>query len=55
MRQEDIWDVHAARTYDTPGTGMFADEVLEPTVDRRAAFAGRGRALEFAIGSGRVV
>jgi len=54
MRQEDIWDVHAARTYDTPGTGMFAAEVLEPTVDRLAELAGRGRALEFAIGTGRV-
>lgn len=54
MRQEDIWDVPAARTYDTPGTGMFAAEVLEPTVDRLAELAGRGRALEFAIGTGRV-
>ena len=54
MRQEDIWDVPAARTYDTPGTGMFAAEVLEPTVDLLAELAGRGRALEFAIGTGRV-
>ncbi|TDC46472.1 class I SAM-dependent methyltransferase [Jiangella ureilytica] len=54
MRQEEIWDVDAARRYDTPGTGMFALEVLEPTVDRLAALAGRGRALEFAIGTGRV-
>ena len=54
MRQEDIWDVQAARTYDTPGTGMFAAEVLEPTVDLLAELAGRGRALEFAIGTGRV-
>jgi len=54
MRQEDIWDVPAARTYDTPGTGMFAAEVLEPTVDQLAELAGRGRALEFAIGTGRV-
>jgi SAM-dependent methyltransferase len=54
MRQEDIWDVDAARRYDTPGTGMFAPEVLGPTVDRLAALAGDGRALEFAIGTGRV-
>lgn len=33
---------------------MFAPEVLEPTVDRLAALAGGGRALEFAIGTGRV-
>jgi SAM-dependent methyltransferase len=54
MRQEDIWDAETARRYDTPGTGMFAPEVLEPTVDRLAELAGDGRALEFAIGTGRV-
>jgi SAM-dependent methyltransferase len=54
MRQEEIWDVDAAQSYDTPGSGMFAPEVLGPTVDRLAALAGGGRALEFAIGTGRV-
>ena len=54
MRQDEIWDIDAARRYDTPGTGMFAPEVLGPTVDRLAALAGGGRALEFAIGTGRV-
>ena len=54
MRQEDLWDVDAAQTYDTPGSGMFAPEVLGPTVDRLAALASGGRALEFAIGTGRV-
>jgi SAM-dependent methyltransferase len=54
MRQEEIWDVDAAQRYDTPGTGMFAPDVLGPTVDRLAALAGGGRALEFAIGTGRV-
>ncbi|MFI6130303.1 class I SAM-dependent methyltransferase [Micromonospora sp. NPDC051141] len=54
MRQDEIWDGEAARRYDTPGTGMFAPEVLGPTVDRLAALAGTGRALEFAIGTGRV-
>ena len=54
MRQEEIWDVDAARRYDTPGTGMFAPEVLGPTVDRLAELARDGRALEFAIGTGRV-
>ncbi len=54
MRQEDIWDIAAAQRYDTPGTGMFAPEVLGPTVDRLAGLAGDGRALEFAIGTGRV-
>ena len=54
MRQEDIWDVDAAQRYDTPGTGMFAPEVLGPTVDRLVGLAARRRALEFAIGTGRV-
>jgi len=54
MRQEDIWDVDTARRYDTPGTGMFAPEVVGPTVDRLAELAGDGPALEFAIGTGRV-
>lgn len=54
MRQEDIWDADAARRYDTPGTGMFAPDVLGPTVDRLAELAGAGAALEFAIGTGRV-
>ncbi|GAA0914762.1 class I SAM-dependent methyltransferase [Virgisporangium aurantiacum] len=54
MRQDEIWDERAARRYDTPGTGMFAPEVLGPAVDRLAALAEGGRALEFAIGTGRV-
>jgi len=54
MHQNEIWDADAARRYDTPGAGMFAPEVLGPTVDRLAALAGDGRALEFAIGTGRV-
>jgi hypothetical protein len=37
MRQEEIWDAEAAQRYDTPGTDMFAPEVLGPTVDRLAA------------------
>ncbi len=54
MRQDEIWDVEAAENYDTPGTGMFAPEVLGPTIDRLAALANGGRVLEFAIGTGRV-
>jgi SAM-dependent methyltransferase len=54
MRQEELWDADAAQRYDTPGTGMFAPEVLGPTVDRLAELAAGGRALEFAIGTGRV-
>ena len=54
MRPEDVWDVGAAQRYDTPGVGMFAPEVIGPTVDRLAELAGDGRALELAIGTGRV-
>jgi SAM-dependent methyltransferase len=54
MRQDDIWDEEAAQGYDTPGTGMFAPEVLGPAVERLAELAEGGAALEFAIGTGRV-
>ena len=54
MEQDDIWDVDAAERYDTPGTGMFAPEVLRPTVDCLERLAHGGRALEFAVGTGRV-
>jgi len=54
VRQEDIWDDDAAARYDTPGTGMFAADVLDPAVDRLVELAGGGPALEFAIGTGRV-
>src|SRR5215468_8091429 len=54
MRQEDIWDDQRAQRYDTADSGMFASEVLGPAVDRLAELAGEGRALEFAIGTGRV-
>jgi SAM-dependent methyltransferase len=49
-----VWDEEAARRYDTPGVGMFAPEVLAPTVDRLRVLADGGRALEMAIGTGRV-
>ncbi len=54
MQQEDIWDQETAQAYDTGAAGMFAPDVLGPTVDRLAELAGGGRALEFAIGTGRV-
>lgn len=50
----DIWDEEAARRYDTPGVGMFAPDILGPTVGRLHSLAQGGRALEFAIGTGRV-
>jgi hypothetical protein len=38
-----------ARTYDHPGTGMFADDVLEATVDCLVELTGGGAAMAFAI------
>jgi SAM-dependent methyltransferase len=54
LKQEEIWDAELAGRYDTPGEGMFAPDVLGPTLDQLAALAGDGRALELAIGTGRV-
>ncbi|MEU4930016.1 class I SAM-dependent methyltransferase [Streptomyces yokosukanensis] len=54
MQQTNLWDAAVARRYDTPGSGMFAPEVLTPTVERLAELAEGGAALEFAIGTGRV-
>jgi SAM-dependent methyltransferase len=57
MRQDEnevFWDDEAAQGYDTEGTGMFAPEVLGPTVDRLTELSEGGPALEFAIGTGRV-
>lgn len=54
INQQQLWDADVAARYDTPGEGMFAPEVLEPTVAVLAELAGGGRALELAIGTGRV-
>jgi SAM-dependent methyltransferase len=54
LSQEDVWDNAAAQSYDTPGRGMFAADVLEPAVTRLVELAGVGRALEFAVGTGRI-
>jgi SAM-dependent methyltransferase len=52
--QQQIWDVDAAQSYDTPGTGMFSPEILGPTVEVLKQLAAGGRVVEFAIGTGRV-
>lgn len=51
---KDVWDRRAAAAYDTPGTGMFAADVLEPAVARLEELSRGGPALELAIGTGRV-
>lgn len=52
--QAELWDEQAAATYDTPGSGAFAPEILEPMVATLADLAEGGRALEMAVGTGRV-
>lgn len=54
MQHKDIWDAAAAKSYDTPGTGMFDPVLLAQTADCLATLAAGGPALEFAIGTGRV-
>ena len=49
-----LWDARTAAEYDTPGEGMLDPAVLGPTVRRLSELAAGGRALELAIGTGRV-
>lgn len=54
MHDDGIFDEAVAERYDASSASMFAPKVLGPTVDFIAELAGDGRALEFAIGTGRV-
>jgi SAM-dependent methyltransferase len=54
MVSSDLWDEATAQRYDSACADMFVPEVLEPTVEVLAGLAGAGRALELAIGTGRV-
>ncbi|GAA4429721.1 class I SAM-dependent methyltransferase [Georgenia halophila] len=49
-----MWGEETARRYDETSAEMFAPEVLGPTVELLARLAGSGRALELAVGTGRV-
>jgi SAM-dependent methyltransferase len=49
-----MWGAEIAEAYDAASASMFQPEVLDPAVDRLAELAGGGRALELAIGTGRV-
>jgi Methyltransferase domain len=51
---DGVFDERIAARYDEASAEMFVPEVLEPTVAFLADLAGGGRALEFAIGTGRV-
>jgi SAM-dependent methyltransferase len=50
----DWFDGEVAATYDDPSDEMFAPALLDATTAFLAGLAGHGRALEFAIGTGRV-
>lgn len=50
----DIWGEQVAAAYDESSPEMFDEAVLTPTVDFLTDLAGDGRALELAIGTGRV-
>jgi SAM-dependent methyltransferase len=54
VENNDIWDAEVAQGYDSSSLSMFSTELVRATVDRLAALAGDGAALEFAIGTGRV-
>jgi SAM-dependent methyltransferase len=54
MTSSDRWDEQTAERYDRDAAAMFAPDVLDPTVEFLARLAGSGRALEFAVGTGRV-
>ena len=48
------WDEDWAQAYDATYAAMAAPEVVDPMVDVLADIAQSGRALEFAIGTGRI-
>jgi SAM-dependent methyltransferase len=50
----ELWNERVAAGYDDASADMFAPELLRATVDFLEALAPGGRALEFAIGTGRV-
>ncbi len=54
MTSSEVWSAETAARYDDEDRGMFAPEVLGPTVDLLEELAGGGAALELAIGTGRV-
>jgi hypothetical protein len=48
------FDAPVAARYDETSASMFSAEAIDPVVDVLAELAGDGRALEFAIGTGRI-
>ncbi|WP_406148014.1 class I SAM-dependent DNA methyltransferase [Streptomyces sp. NBC_01012] len=54
MTSSDLWDQATADRYDTEEAPRSTAAFLGPTLDFLSGLAGNGRALEFAIGTGRV-
>ncbi|MEU7029109.1 class I SAM-dependent methyltransferase [Streptomyces sp. SBR177] len=54
MTSSELWTRATADRYDTEEAEAFSTAVLGPTLDFLTELAGDGRALEFAIGTGRV-
>ena len=54
MRDDGLFDVTVAATYDADHAERFAPDVLGATVDVLSDLAGGGRVLEMAVGTGRV-
>ncbi|MEU6384043.1 class I SAM-dependent methyltransferase [Streptomyces bauhiniae] len=54
MTSSELWDRASAERYDAEETEMSSAGVLGPALDFLAGLAGAGRALEFAVGTGRV-
>ena len=52
--EDGLFDEAIAARYDASSGEMFDPAVVEPTVDFLADLAGSGRALELAIGTGRI-
>jgi SAM-dependent methyltransferase len=50
----NYFDTPVAERYDETSAAMFAADRIDPVVDVLQALAGTGRALEFAIGTGRI-
>ena len=49
-----MWDAETAERYDEGAPEMFSPVTVGPTVDLLARLAGDGRALELAVGTGRI-
>ena len=51
---DGYFDEHVAARYDESAADMFDPAVVDPAVELLAELAGRGRALELGIGTGRI-